>query len=228
MTDQPDFLAQFSNALAARAEAAKTAVVAIRLAHERHITGMRVAIRDRRRLRAVAAAQGRVRTGRARRRDRDGEGRRARSLHQHRDPEAGEPIAAPSIAAGEARTGAIALAIGADGAGGASARLGLVNLAGPEWHSSRGGLHRPAHRARYQACPSRGGRAGFRRRRRLSRHVDLRAARPGHCHSDRDHRTRRAAARSRTAASRAAGLASPCRPSRCPMRCARPPTSPAG
>ncbi len=40
MTDQPDFLAQFSNALSARAEAAKTAVVAIRLRHERHVTGM--------------------------------------------------------------------------------------------------------------------------------------------------------------------------------------------
>ena len=51
-----------------------------------------------------------------------------------------EPIAAPSIAAGEAHTGAVALAIGADGTGGASARLGLVNLAGAEWHSSRGGL----------------------------------------------------------------------------------------
>jgi len=51
-----------------------------------------------------------------------------------------EPIAPPSIAAGEAHTGAVALAIGADGIGGASARLGLVNLAGAEWHSSRGGL----------------------------------------------------------------------------------------
>jgi S1-C subfamily serine protease len=50
------------------------------------------------------------------------------------------PLASPAIAAGEARTGAIALAVGADGAGGASARLGLVNLAGAEWHSSRGGL----------------------------------------------------------------------------------------
>ncbi|MGA7997543.1 MAG: serine protease, partial [Bradyrhizobium sp.] len=40
MTDQPDFLAQFSNALSARAEAAKSAVVAIRLPHGRHITGM--------------------------------------------------------------------------------------------------------------------------------------------------------------------------------------------
>src|SRR3989442_1489988 len=40
MTDQPDLLTQFSNALAARAEAAKNAVVAIRLAHDRHMTGM--------------------------------------------------------------------------------------------------------------------------------------------------------------------------------------------
>jgi S1-C subfamily serine protease len=50
------------------------------------------------------------------------------------------PVAAPSIVAGAARTGAIALATGADGTGGASARLGIVNLAGAEWHSSRGGL----------------------------------------------------------------------------------------
>ena len=50
------------------------------------------------------------------------------------------PIASPSIAAGEAHTGAVVLAIGADGTGGVSARLGLVNLAGAEWHSSRGGL----------------------------------------------------------------------------------------
>jgi S1-C subfamily serine protease len=50
------------------------------------------------------------------------------------------PIAAPSLSSGEARTATLALAIGADGTGGTSARLGLVNLAGPEWHSSRGGL----------------------------------------------------------------------------------------
>src|SRR5258706_7996959 len=40
MTDHPDLLAQFLSALAARAEIAKNAVVAIRLAHGRHITGM--------------------------------------------------------------------------------------------------------------------------------------------------------------------------------------------
>src|SRR5260370_3148049 len=40
VTDQADLLAQFSSVLAARTEAAKNAVVAIRLPHGRHITGM--------------------------------------------------------------------------------------------------------------------------------------------------------------------------------------------
>ena len=40
MTDQANPLMQFSNAIAARVEATTTAVVAISLAHERHITGM--------------------------------------------------------------------------------------------------------------------------------------------------------------------------------------------
>ena len=40
MTEQADLLVQFSNALATRAEAASNAVVAIRLAHGRHLTGM--------------------------------------------------------------------------------------------------------------------------------------------------------------------------------------------
>jgi S1-C subfamily serine protease len=50
------------------------------------------------------------------------------------------PLASSSITTNEARAGAIVIAIGADGTGGASARLGIVNIAGPEWHSSRGGL----------------------------------------------------------------------------------------
>ena len=40
MTDQADLLARFSDALVTRAEAAKNAVAAIRLAYERHITGI--------------------------------------------------------------------------------------------------------------------------------------------------------------------------------------------
>jgi S1-C subfamily serine protease len=140
MTDQPDPLIQFSNALAARAELAKGAVVAIRLAHGRHITGMAWASDI-----VVASEQSLpqqdefelVAPG----------GAVVAAKIAGRDPSTNiailrlaAPLASPAIAAGEARTGAIALAIGADGAGGASARLGLVNLAGAEWHSSRGGL----------------------------------------------------------------------------------------
>jgi len=140
MTDQADLLAQFSSALTARAELAKNAVVAIRLAHGRHITGMvwrsDIVVTSEQSLPRnddfeVVAAGGPVIAVRI----------------AGRDPSTNiailrlaEQVAAPSIAAGEAHTGAVVLAIGADGTGGASARLGLVNLAGAEWHSSRGGL----------------------------------------------------------------------------------------
>jgi S1-C subfamily serine protease len=140
MTDQPDLLAQFSNALATRAEGAKSAVVAIRLAHERHITGLLwqpgIVVASEQSLPRkddfeVVVAGGSVLTARI----------------AGRDPSTNiailrlaEQVAAPSIAAGEAHAGAVVLAIGADGTGGASARLGLVNVAGAEWHSSRGGV----------------------------------------------------------------------------------------
>src|ERR1700737_4072364 len=140
MTDQADLFAQFSNALAARAEAGKNAVVAVRLAHERHITGMVwrseiVVVSEQSLPRKddfeLVVAGGSVLTARVAGRD---PGTNIAILRL------AESIASPSIAAGEAHTGAVALAIGADGTGGASARLGLVNLAGAEWHSSRGGL----------------------------------------------------------------------------------------
>jgi S1-C subfamily serine protease len=140
MTDQPDLLAQFSNALATRVEAAKNAVVAIRLAHGRHLTGMAwrsdIVVASEQSLPRkdefeLVAAGGSVLTAKIAGRD---------SSTNIAILRLAEPMASPSITAGEARTGAVALAIGADGAGGASARLGLVNLVGPEWHSSRGGL----------------------------------------------------------------------------------------
>ncbi len=140
MTDQPDLLAQFSSALVARAAAATDVVVAIRLAHERHITGMvfrpdivvasEQALPQRDDFELVAAG-----------------GAVLSAKLAGRDPSTNiailrlaTPLSAPSLRASQAQTAALALAIGADGAGGVSARLGLVNLAGPEWHSSRGGL----------------------------------------------------------------------------------------
>jgi len=140
MPDQPDLLAQFSNALATRAEAGKNAVVAIRLAHERHLTGLLwhsgVVVASEQSLPRkeefeLVAPGGAVVSAKI-------AGRDPSTNIAILRPAA--TIAAPSIVAGEARTGGVVLVIGADGTGGASARLGLVNLAGPEWHSSRGGL----------------------------------------------------------------------------------------
>src|SRR3954452_1757459 len=140
MTDQPDALAQFSRALVARAKAATNTVVAIRLAHERHLTGLvwgpdiviasEQSLPDKNDFELVAA-----------------DGAVLAATLAGRDPSTNvamlrlaTQLAAPVIRPGEAQVGALALAIGADGAGGTSARLGLVNLAAPEWHSSRGGL----------------------------------------------------------------------------------------
>jgi S1-C subfamily serine protease len=140
MTDQLDPLVQFSNALAARAEAAKNAVVAVRMAHGRHITG------------TVWGSEIVVASEQSLPRKDEFElvvagGSTVSAKIAGRDPatniaflKPAGPIAAPAISGGEAATGALALAIGADGTGGTSARLGLVNLAGSEWHSSRGGL----------------------------------------------------------------------------------------
>src|ERR1700730_11191349 len=119
MTEQADLLTQLSNALAARAELAKNAVVAVRLAHERHITGMVwpsgiVVVSEQSLPRKddfeVVAAGGSVLTAKI-------AGRHPSANIAILRP--AESIASPSISAGEAPTGAIALAIGADGIGGA-------------------------------------------------------------------------------------------------------------
>src|ERR1700761_2191969 len=100
MTEQADLLTQLSNALAARAELAKNAVVAVRLAHERHITGM--VWRDgigvvseqslqRKDVFVLVAAGGPVLTGKIAGRDPSTNIAILRSA---------EPIASPSISAG--------------------------------------------------------------------------------------------------------------------------------
>ena len=137
MTDQ---LVQFSDALAARVESTKPTAVAIRLAHERFVTGIvwqsDVVVASeqslpRREEFEVVMTGGTVTTAKV-------AGRDSSTNIAVLRPQA--PLASSSITTNEARAGAIAIAIGADGTGGASARLGIVNIAGPEWHSSRGGL----------------------------------------------------------------------------------------
>src|SRR5260370_31259801 len=140
MTDQADLLAQFSSALTARAELAKNAVVAIRLVHGRHITGMvwrsDICVASEQSLARnddfeLVAAGGSVVPARIAGRDPSTNIAILRPAEQ---------LASPSIAAGEAHTGAIALAIGADGTGGGSAPRGPVHLPGADWHSRRGRL----------------------------------------------------------------------------------------
>jgi len=140
MTEPADLLAQLSNALVARTALAADAVAAIRLAHGRHLTGTvwrsDLVVSSEQSLPRqdefdVVTAGGAV----------------VAAVLAGRDPSTNiailrlaAPLAAPSLAVAEPRAGALVLAIGADGSGGASARSGLVNLAGPEWHSSRGGV----------------------------------------------------------------------------------------
>jgi len=50
-----------------------------------------------------------------------------------------KPVPAPSLSASAAQIGALVIAAGSDGSGRPSARLGVVNAVGPEWHSMRGG-----------------------------------------------------------------------------------------
>jgi S1-C subfamily serine protease len=135
-----DALAQLSNAISARTEAARNAVVAVRVSEGRHLTG------------TVWQSDIVVVSEQALPRNDEFEllapgGLSLAAKLAGRDPstniailKTAGPITAPAFVAAEAHMGTLALAIGADGAGSASARLGMVNLVGGEWHSRRGGL----------------------------------------------------------------------------------------
>ncbi len=140
MSSSLDMLTELANALTARAETASNAVVAIRTSEGRHLTGTlwqsgvvvvsEQALPGKDEFELVAPG-----------------GAILAAKVAGRDPstniailKTAEPLAAPVFTAAEPKVGAVALAIGADGEGGASARFGIVNLVGGEWHSRRGGL----------------------------------------------------------------------------------------
>jgi S1-C subfamily serine protease len=140
MSFSSDVLSQLSNAIAARAEAAKNAVVAVRLGEGRHLTGMvwqaGIVVVSEQALPhgdefELATPGGSIVAAKLAGRDASANIAILKTA---------DSILAPAFAAAEAQMGTLALAIGADGEGSASARLGVVNLVGGEWHSRRGGL----------------------------------------------------------------------------------------
>jgi S1-C subfamily serine protease len=134
-----DLLQQFSSALAARAAAAQGTLAAVRLAHGRQLSATLwqpdVAIVSEQSLPRgdefeLVLAGGAAAKARLAGRD-AGTNIAALRIEQ--------PAALPTFQNAEAVAGALALAYGADGAGGVRTRLGVVNTAGPEWASSAGG-----------------------------------------------------------------------------------------
>lgn len=138
-TQSSDALAQLSDALAARVASGAGLVVGIRPSGGRVRSGVlwrdgvvvvsEQALPDAEGYEAVLAGGGTVA---ARLAGRD-QGTNVAVLRV--DGAAGAPL--PGAA--EARLGALAVALGSDGAGGATARLGLIREAGPSWHSQAGG-----------------------------------------------------------------------------------------
>jgi S1-C subfamily serine protease len=134
-----DLLEQFSGALAERAAGVSGAVAAVRLHEARHLSATLwqpdVAVASeqslpRREEFELVVAGGAVVKAKLAGRD---PGTNVAALRLERPMEVQKPTHA------DAKAGALALAFGADGAGGVRARLGIVNTAGPEWASSAGG-----------------------------------------------------------------------------------------
>ena len=140
MSDQMNPLAQFSNALAARVDAAKPMIASISVTHGRQITGIvwrpDIVVTSEQSLSRrdefeIATTSGSFTGAKIAGRD------RGTNIAILRLP---APTGSFSFEKSDARTGAVAIAIGADGTGGASARFGIINALGPEWHSRHGGL----------------------------------------------------------------------------------------
>jgi S1-C subfamily serine protease len=139
MATQSDTLVELSHALAARAAFAREQVAAIRLSGVRHQTATiwrsdLLITSDQslpKREKFDVALPG---------------GAMSEAQLAGRDPGTNlallrltQPVAAAAADSGEAELGALAFAFGADGTGGATLRMGLVNAIGPEWHSRAGG-----------------------------------------------------------------------------------------
>jgi S1-C subfamily serine protease len=139
MTQEPNLLGALSDVLAARFAAARHSVAAVRLSERAHLGAVlwrhdvlvtsEQSLPDRDALEAVLA-DGSCVTGKPAGRD------PATNVALIRLDKAAH---APTLSASVTQVGALVMAAGADGGGRPSARLGMVNAVGPEWHSMRGG-----------------------------------------------------------------------------------------
>ncbi len=133
-----DTLTQLSQALAARAQTASQLVAAVKISDARHRTGslwgpdLIVAPEQslpKREAYEIALPGGTNAKAAPIGRD---SGTNVALLKLDRS------VDLPKVTDAEPELGSLALAFGADRGGGARARLGVVNLAGPEWHSRAG------------------------------------------------------------------------------------------
>jgi S1-C subfamily serine protease len=139
MANQQDLLVQLSSALKERAASARAGIAAIRLSQARHLTGTiwrpdllvasEQSLPQRDKFDVVLPG-----------------GSTGEAVLAGRDPgtnvallRLAQPQPAPLTGNASTEAGALALAFGADGAGGTTARMGPVNFVGPEWYSRSGG-----------------------------------------------------------------------------------------
>lgn len=133
-----NLLNQLSEALVSRLPAAQPFVAAVRNEHGRHITGLRwsdevivtseqaIGSRDSYEVATLEATRRATIAGRD-----NGTNLLVLRLEQ--------PLATPALESARAAVGTLAMAFGATDDGHATARLGVVNSVGPEWHSQAGG-----------------------------------------------------------------------------------------
>src|SRR5262245_22306242 len=139
MTKPANILVQLSQALAAHSTEAARIVAAVRISSHRHITGVLWSPN------AIVTSEQSLPT----RQEFDAVlpgGESVAVKLAGRDP--GTNLAVLAIErpfttslphAAQAQVGEIALAYGSDADGGIRARMGIVNVAGPQWHSQAGG-----------------------------------------------------------------------------------------
>ncbi|MGA7540198.1 MAG: S1C family serine protease [Steroidobacteraceae bacterium] len=138
MATESNLLGALSDSLAARFATAKESVASVRLSERAHLGA--ILWRNDVLVTSEQSLPGRVLEAIL------PDGSRIQGKLAGRDPATNvavirleSTVSAPTLVASLPRIGTLVIAAGSDGEGRASARLGMVNAVGPEWHSMRGG-----------------------------------------------------------------------------------------